>query len=110
MAIGINSTSLIGVPCKIEEARFCESCEIVTERALCPCCERGLTVPHPERDSTDPRYCVNCGGGPFDAADLRVMTWSFDPHTQCEGDLCCTCRPCLAERAEDCDPQAVWKD
>lgn len=111
MAVEIKRSALVGIPCKIEEARFCPSCEIVTEREICPCCDTTPTVPHRERDSTDPRYCVNCGDGPFDAAALRVMTWSYDHYTQCEGDLICTCRPCLAERAEgDADPQAIWKD
>ena len=109
MAIGIKRSALVGIPCKIEEARLCPSCEIVTEREMCPLCESNPTIPHPESGSPCVQhYCMDCAGE-FPNEQLRVKTWSFAPHDQCEGDLVCTCRECLLEYAMSDDPQAVWK-
>lgn len=109
MAVGIKRSALVGIPCKIEEVRFCPSCEIVTERELCPCCETQATVPHPERGSGDQHYCTDCADG-FEDAWLRVKTWSYNPYDQSEGDLVFTCKACLEEEAEQGNTQAVWKE
>lgn len=111
MAVGIKKSALVGIPCKIEEARLCPECVIVTERETCPLCERLATVPHPEVAACLKRnydFCVGCGGE-FPSDQLRVLTWSFSPYDQSEGDLVCQCRECL-EKTKDVDPQAVWKE
>lgn len=109
MAIGIDSTALLGIPCKIQETRLCEHCRAVTERQECPRCE-AATIEHPDRHNPEQRYCIDCAE-PFLADELRVNTWSFRPYDQDEdGDICCSCRPCIElMHEEQGDPQAVWK-
>ena len=110
MAIGIKSTALVGCPCKLHEARYCPSCEIVTERELCPLCETTQTVRHPELLSDPQRgICVECGDE-MPHEFLRVKTWSFAPYDQCEGDLVCMCRICFDEYVMSDDPNAVWRE
>ena len=109
MAVGIKRSALVGIPCKIKEARFCPSCEIVTERDVCPCCDTEATVPHPEVGTDDQHYCTDCAN-PFPDTEVRVKTWSYNPYDQCEGGLVFVCRGCVAESAEQGNTQAIWKE
>jgi hypothetical protein len=89
--------------CLITEARSCVFCELVTKALTCPLCEVS-TVPHPEIQEKDQRYCVRCAE-PFPDGDLRVITWEHDPYTQDgEGGMVCTCLKCLKEHTDGYQP------
>lgn len=83
------------------QARICDGTyhtrPIVTVEAICPHCG-AATSEHPEAQDED-HYCVECGGGPFSAAQCHVITDDEDPYMQTDdADLITVCSHCKKKR------------
>lgn len=73
---------------------------LITTDEKCPSCGES-TEPSEHRGETE-GYCQDCGGGPFPASNLHLLTWNEDPYLQFEdGDLSTVCRKCHAKRERE---------
>lgn len=79
------------------DARICRDCtNLVTVDEKCPLCQVS-TEPHPQRHDPE-HYCIACAKGPFQIAQLHLVTWNEDATMQCDdGDLSCKCLKCHAK-------------
>lgn len=87
--------------CKIDDARLCEECMLVTVDKECDLCE-AKTIRHPEADELDrQQYCVDCAGE-ITREEAIVRTWKDDPFEQCEdGMLITVCQGCEQIRQDE---------
>lgn len=91
--------------CKIDNAKLCQECCLVTVDDECDLCE-AATIRHPEADEIDrQQYCIDCAEE-ISRDQAIVRTWKDDPYEQCDdGMLITVCRRC-----EDIRQAELWSD
>ena len=86
--------------CKIEDARLCKECHLVTVNENCDLCGK-ITVRHPESDDVHQHYCLDCAEE-ITREQAVVRTWKDDAYGQLEcGMLITVCEACEHARVAE---------